>query len=148
MLRISFQIDLKQCIIIKFLRFKWIKLLDIHHELTLSFNREAYTLASIKHWIHELKTGRTILTDEFWSGRLSIDHIDVLILKKLTKISFAPVQSLSNNLRILKTTIWCRLTNSLQFKCRHFKWVTHILMQEFRQKYVEGSRVLLETLEA
>jgi hypothetical protein len=57
------------------------KLRDVHHELTLVFGEEAYTLASVKRWIHELKTGRTIMTDDPRSGRFSINHIDVLILK-------------------------------------------------------------------
>jgi hypothetical protein len=57
------------------------KLRDIHHELTLVFGEEAYILALVKRWIHELKTSRTIMTDDPRPGRLSIDHIDVLILK-------------------------------------------------------------------
>jgi hypothetical protein len=57
------------------------KLRDIHHELTLVFGEEAYALVSVKRWIHELKTGRTIMTDDPRPGRSLIDHIDVLILK-------------------------------------------------------------------
>jgi hypothetical protein len=55
--------EVEQRVIIKFLRFKGMKLRDIHHELTLVFGEEAYTFASVKRWIHELKTGRTIMTD-------------------------------------------------------------------------------------
>jgi hypothetical protein len=57
------------------------KLRDIHHELTLVFAEEEYTLASVKRWIHELITGRTIMTDDPRPGRPSINHIEVLILK-------------------------------------------------------------------
>jgi hypothetical protein len=60
--RISFRTEAEQRVIIKFLRFKGMKLRHIHHEFTLVFDEEAYTLASVKRWIHELKTGRTIMT--------------------------------------------------------------------------------------
>jgi hypothetical protein len=47
-LRISFRIEVEQRVIIKFLRFKRIKLRVIQHELTLVFDEEVYALASIK----------------------------------------------------------------------------------------------------
>jgi hypothetical protein len=56
--------EVEQRVIIKFLRFKRMKLRDIHHELTLIFSEEAYTLASVNHWIYELKTGQTIMIDD------------------------------------------------------------------------------------
>jgi hypothetical protein len=49
--------ELEQRLLIKYLRFKGLKLFDIHYELGLTFGEEAYTLASVRHWIHELKTG-------------------------------------------------------------------------------------------
>jgi hypothetical protein len=55
-LRISFRMEVEQRVIIKFLRFKRMKLCDIHYQLTLVFGEEAYTLASVKRSIHELKT--------------------------------------------------------------------------------------------
>jgi hypothetical protein len=101
----------------------------------------------VKHWIHELKTGRAILTDDLRPGRPLIDHVDALILKQLSESPFASVRSLSQNLRIPKTTIWRRLTESLQLKSRHFKWVPYMLTEELRQKRVNGVRALLDTLE-
>jgi hypothetical protein len=59
------------------------KLGDIHHGLTLAFGEEAEALTSVKYWIHEVKTSRTILTDHTRPGRPSIDHIGFLILKQL-----------------------------------------------------------------
>jgi hypothetical protein len=47
----------------------------------------------------------------------------VFILKQFDKIPFASVWSLSDDLKIPKTTAWCRLTDSLQFKCHYFEWV-------------------------
>jgi hypothetical protein len=41
MLRISLRMDVEQRVIIKFLRFKRMKLVDIHHELTEVFGEEA-----------------------------------------------------------------------------------------------------------
>jgi hypothetical protein len=140
--------DVQQSVIIRFLRFQGIKLRDIHHELTLVFGEEAYTLASIKRWIHELTTGRTIMTVDPRPGRPSINHIDVLILKQLNETPFAPVKLLNEDLKIPKTTVWRRLTESLQFKNRHFKWVPYMLTEELRQKRFDGARTLLDGLEA
>jgi hypothetical protein len=67
------------------------KLVDIHHELTKVFGKEAYALPRVKYWIHQLKTGRTIMTDDVRPGQPSIDHIDALILKQLTETPFASV---------------------------------------------------------
>jgi transposase len=135
--------EVEQRVIIKFLRFKGMKLRDIHHELTLAFGGEAYTLASVKHWIHELETGRIILTDDTRSGRPSIDHIHVLILKQLSETPFPLVRSLSEDLEIPKTTVWRRLTESLQLKSRHFKCVSYTLTEELRQKRVDEASNLL-----
>jgi hypothetical protein len=123
------------------------KLIEIHEELVHAFGEESYTLASVKHWIHELKTSRAILTDDLRPGRPSIDHIDAFILKQLSESPLASVRSLSEDLRIPKTTIWRGLTESLQLKSRHFKWVPSMLTKELRQKRVDGARALLDTLE-
>jgi hypothetical protein len=140
--------EVEQCVIIKILQFKRIKLRDIQQELTLVFGEESYTLASVKRCIHELKTGRTTMTDDPRPGKPSIGHIDVLILKHLRESPFASVQSLTEDLKIPKTSVWRRLTESLQFKSRHFKWVPYMLTEELRQKRVDGARTLLDALEA
>jgi hypothetical protein len=41
-----------------------------------------------------------------------------------------------------------RLTESLEFKNRDFKWVPYILTEEPRRKRVDGARTLLGALEA
>jgi hypothetical protein len=51
-------------------------------------------------------------------------------------------------LKILQTTVWRRLTESVQLKSRHFKWVPQLLTDELRPKRIEGSRALFERLEA
>jgi hypothetical protein len=44
--------------------------------------------------------------------------------------------------------VWRRLTESLQFKSWHFKWVPYILTEELRQNRIDGARTLLDALEA
>jgi hypothetical protein len=61
------------------------KLFDIHQKLTLAFVEAVYTLVSAKHRIYGLTIGQTILTNETRPGRPSIDLIDELIFKNLTK---------------------------------------------------------------
>jgi hypothetical protein len=54
MLRISFRKEIEKGVMIKFIRFKEMKLCDIRHEPTLAFGEKAYTPASARRWIHEL----------------------------------------------------------------------------------------------
>jgi hypothetical protein len=122
-LRILLRLEVEQRMNNKFIRFKAIKLHDIHHKLTLVFDEEACTLASVKDWIHELKTDRIIMTDNPRRGRLSSDDIEVLLLKQLSETPFASVRSLSCDLKIPKTMVWLRLTEYFQLKSRHLKWV-------------------------
>jgi hypothetical protein len=88
------------------------------------------------------------MTDDVRPGRRSIDHIDALILKQITKTPFASVRLLSKELEIRQTTMWRRLTESLRFKNRHFKWVPSMLTDKLRQTRIEGARTLLNVLEA
>jgi hypothetical protein len=83
--------EFEQCILMKYLRFKKLKIFDIHHEFILTFGEKVCTFASVKHWIHELKTWRIILADEDRSERLSTDDIGMPILEILGKISFSSV---------------------------------------------------------
>jgi hypothetical protein len=140
--------EVEQCVIINFLRFKEMKLRDIQHKLTLIFSEQGHTLFSVKRWIHWLKTGRTIMTDDPRPGRHSIDHIDVLILKQLSETPFASVRSSSEDLKIPKITVWLLLTEFLQFKSRHFKWAPSLLTEEHHQKRVDRTRTLLDALES
>jgi hypothetical protein len=81
------------------------------------------------------------------TGKHSFVHIPTFILKGLTEIPFPSVHSLRQEAMIPKTTVLRQLTNSIQLKCCPFKRVPHMLTSERRQECVEGSRVLLETLE-
>jgi hypothetical protein len=38
--------------------FEKMKAAEIHSELALCFDDDAYTLASVHHWVHEFKIGR------------------------------------------------------------------------------------------
>jgi hypothetical protein len=113
--------EVERHVIIKFLRFKGMKLVDIHHGLTEIFGEQACAFPRVRYWIHQLKTGRTIMTDSGRPGRISFDYVDALIIKQLIETPFASVRSLSKDLEIPKITVWRRVTESLQFKSRHSK---------------------------
>jgi hypothetical protein len=81
--------EVEQRMIIKFLKFKRMKLVDIHQERTEVFGEKMHALPRVKYWIRQLKTGRIIMTDDVRRGRPSIDHIDAVILKQLTETPFA-----------------------------------------------------------
>jgi hypothetical protein len=48
-LRISSRMEVEPRVIIKFLRFKGMQLVDIHHELTEVFDKEVYALPRVKY---------------------------------------------------------------------------------------------------
>jgi hypothetical protein len=79
---------LEQRVLIKYPRLKGPKRLDIYHELAFTFDEEALTIASVKHWICELETGQTILANEDRPGRPAIDHSDMSIVKVFGEVSF------------------------------------------------------------
>jgi hypothetical protein len=80
--------EVEQRVIIKFRRFKFTKV----------FDEETCALPSVKYWIHQLKIGRTIMTDDRRPGRPSIDHIEALSLKQLIETPVASVPLLSKDL--------------------------------------------------
>jgi hypothetical protein len=63
-LSLSLRMDVEQRVIIKFLRFKRMKLVDIHHQLHEVFGEETYAFPRAKYWTHQLETGRTIMTND------------------------------------------------------------------------------------
>jgi hypothetical protein len=54
--------------IIKFLRNKGLKLLEIAQELSSAYDPDAHTPPSIKYWFHQIKLGRTHLRTQHAGG--------------------------------------------------------------------------------
>jgi hypothetical protein len=48
-LKSSFRMEIEQRILIKYLRFKGMKLFDTGHKFVLAFDKKAYIYASVKH---------------------------------------------------------------------------------------------------
>jgi len=138
--------DLEQRYVIKFLRTKGLKLPAIVQELSNTYGADAYPETDVKYWIHELKLGREDLHDQGGPGRPPLDDVDAKILALLQKEPYSSVRTLSESLRYPPTTVYRHLTDALQMKSRHFKWVPHLLTQELREKRSAECRALLDIL--
>jgi hypothetical protein len=140
--------ELEQCAIIIFLHFKRTKAAKIHNKLVLCFGDDIYTLVSVYPWVHEFKIGRISIRDDPRSGRPSLDDVDAAILKQLLEAPLSSLRTLSEDLHILRITVWEHMTKSLSLQCRHFKWVSYMLAEKLRRKRVHGAKALLKVLEA
>jgi hypothetical protein len=54
---------------------------EIHSELALCFGDNAYTLASVHHWVYKFKISRVSIGDDPRPGKLPLDDVGVAILK-------------------------------------------------------------------
>jgi hypothetical protein len=102
MSRSSFQKDAEQRVLIKYVRFKRVKLFYIYRELIFTFGEERATHASAKHRFHEIQRRPTIFGDEDRAEKLPIDHIDMPILKSLDEIHFSLIKFSNAELGIRK----------------------------------------------
>jgi hypothetical protein len=139
--------EFEQCAIIKFFHFKKMKAVEIHSELVLRFGDDAYTLASMYHWIHEFKIGRVSIGDDPRPGRPPLDDYNATILKRLFEAPFSSLGTLNDNLNIPRIMVREHMTKSFGLQYRHFKRVPNMFTDELRRKRVDGAKTLLKILE-
>jgi hypothetical protein len=113
--------ELKQRVIITIRHFKKTKAAEIRSKLGLCFGNNAYTFASVHHWVHEFEMGLAAIGDDSQRGR-RLDDFDAAILKRLLEAPFSPPRTLSEDLHILRVTVWEHLTKFHDLQCHHFKW--------------------------
>jgi hypothetical protein len=113
--------ELKQSAIIKFLHFKKMKSPEIHSKFALCFDDDAYTLASVHHWVHDFKISRVSIGDDPRPGRPPLDDVDAAILKRLLEAQFSSLRTLSEDLHIPRIAVWEHKTKYLGLQCHHFK---------------------------
>jgi hypothetical protein len=76
-----------------------------------------------------------------------LDDSDQAILAALEDSPFASVWQLSRLTHLPSTTVYRRLTQSLGFVTRHYRWVPHTLSDAQKGERVNMSRRLLRMLE-
>jgi hypothetical protein len=76
----------------------------------------------------------------------AVDDSDEAILSSLDEKPFASMHQLSRLTHIPPTTVYRRLTNSLEFTARYLRWVPHARSHAQKTPRVELSRQLLRTL--
>jgi hypothetical protein len=140
--------ELEQCAIIKFFHFKKMKAAKIRNELALCFSSDAYTLASVYHWVHEFKIGRVSIGDDPRPERPPLYYYDHTILKRLFETPLSSLRMLNEDLNIPRVTVWEHMAKFLGFQCRHFKLIPNIFTEELRRKRIDGVKALLKILEA
>jgi hypothetical protein len=93
--------------------FQNMKAAEIHSELALCFGDDAYTLASVHHWVHEFKIGRVSINDDPRPGRPPLDDVDAAVLKRLREAPFSSLRTLSEDLHIPRVVMWDHMTKPL-----------------------------------
>jgi len=140
--------DLKveQRFVISYLRRKKLKMIPILEELQAVYGEDSLKEDDVKYWIHELKLGRTMLTDDYHPGRPLLDDVDARILRRLAREPYSSMRSLSDSLKLPVATVHRHLTKSLNMKNRHFKWVPHLLTEDLKAKRSTEAGKLLKIL--
>jgi hypothetical protein len=73
------------------------------------------------------------------------DNVDEAILSVLNENPFTSVRKLSRLTHLPLTTVYRRLTSSLEFTARHLRWMLHTLSDTQKAQRVTLSRQLLLT---
>jgi hypothetical protein len=131
--------DLEQHHIIKFSRFKGLKLGEIAEEPVSAYGPDAYTPPSRLYWLHQIRLGRTDLGTQHAVGRPSLGDIDADILSILGKYPFFSVRTIAGSLGIPVSTIYFHLVEKIGFKIFFLRWFSHTLTRALQQKRVELS---------
>jgi hypothetical protein len=98
------------------------KATELHSKFALGFSDDnAYTLASVHHWIHEFKIGRVLIGDDPRPEKPLLDDFDAAILKRLLETVFFSLKTLSEDLHISRITVRDHMVKPLGLQCRHSK---------------------------
>jgi hypothetical protein len=139
--------ELEQGILICFLYREHTELRNIHARLSAQFVDAANSVRSVHCWCQYIRQGRELLDDEYRSGRLPIDFLEIQILSSLEKQPFHSEYSLAEIFHVSHTTILNKLSDSLGMKLFHLRWFANHLTEQLRATRIQKCQDLLLVLE-
>lgn len=118
---------------------------DIHRKLCKYFPYEKISYSTITDWIRKINRGEDIFERKTGSGRISDLQIDQRILNALNEMPFHSIRTLSNQLKIPKTTVFNHM-RSMGFIIKHLRFVPHTLNDSQKVQRVNYSKHLLDII--
>jgi hypothetical protein len=135
----------QRSIVLYFAR-KGLNAMAIHRELRATLGPEAVNYPSVTTYLREAKFSFAIPPPTFSESDLHVDDSDTAIVLALDEQPFASVQQLARLTHLSRMMVHRRLTESLGFRVRHFRWVPHIVSDSQKVARVTLSRELLRVL--
>ena len=123
---------------------------QIHEELVNVEGEQAFSISSVKRWIATFKDGEEQILDKPRSGH----PCEAVTPKKIAKVEdlvsdnpHISTRELAHEVDISRERLACILHDHLRFRKVCAKWVPHKLTEDNKQKCIEVSKQLLETLD-
>jgi hypothetical protein len=135
----------QRSIVLYFAR-KGLNAMVIHRELRATLWSEVVNYPSVTAYLREAKFSLPIPLPTFSESDLQADNSDTAILLALDEQPFVSVRQLARLTHLPRTTVHRRLTESLEFRVRHLRWMPHILLDSQKVARVTLSRELLRVL--
>jgi hypothetical protein len=129
--------------IVVYLSLKWMSAREIHDDIIATLGPDAVSYSSVTRYIREARFPPSEPEPHPAGVQRDLDDSDQDILAALEDNPFTSVRHLSQLTHLPSTTVYRRLTQSLGFVARHFRWVPHTLSDAQKGERVNLSRRLL-----
>jgi AraC-like DNA-binding protein len=135
--------ELEPRYVIKFFAEEGMQAVQILSRLRDHYGTEAFSRAQVSSWINEVKRGRTDLNTVASPGREPDEGLAAVIAGKLDADPHLSARKLAHSLGIAASTFCRDLTEVLGMKCRHLRWVPHMVMQLQKDARLESAQAML-----
>jgi hypothetical protein len=127
---------------------KGLAAMEIYGDLVVTLGLDAKGESSVTRFLHEAKFPSPNPPITFSEENPSLHDSNKAILLALTEQPFASVRHLSRLTHPPRSTVYRRLTQSLEFHVRHLRWVESAGLTTFQKSdQLELSRQLVSMLE-
>ena len=120
---------------------------EIYQSLKYVYGDNAYCLKAVQYWTKEFKLGRKDTADAPRAGRPPNLRNRVLIEAQINEDPYISAHQIAKNTFIPYSTVLHILTNDLNFKYMHLRWIPHSLTPEIKKKRVSQAQVILKALQ-
>jgi hypothetical protein len=113
--------------IVAYLALKAFSARAIHEDLMATLGRDAMAYSTVVRYLHDAHYSPSSQRTASVEASRALDDSDEAILSSLDENPFVSVRQLSCLTNIPPMAMYRRLTNSLGFTERHFRWIPHAL---------------------
>jgi hypothetical protein len=139
-------VEVEQRYIIKFFSDEGMPGVRIIGRLRQHYGEDALSRTQMYFWINEVKRGRTDLNTIASPGREPDESLVAIITGKFDANPHFSARKLLQSLAIAASTVCRYLTEVLEMKCRHLRWVPHTLTYAQKLMRAELVQSMLQAL--